>query len=90
MKDLSKKLYLYFERHLNCIDSCEKSQQEFVVKVVNEYFSDLKKMGFILDKHIEEVRSDIEADVLDMLRKKTYGHFNLRAYQFTKSDKKKN
>lgn len=77
-KDL---LYVIFERQLPTFLAEEVEQHKFIDDIVDEYFSHISgfKDTFILDNHLLEIRDDLCSEVLDMLRKKTYGQISLNS-----------
>lgn len=76
-------LYRIFERHLLDPTSKEKEQDEFIFRIVEEYVMNLIREAHIPIHYLETIRQDLEAEVLEMFRVKTYGHPNLKSY-FTK------
>lgn len=74
-------LYKIFSRQLaECHDLTEKSQ-DFVRKVVHLYTIQLTKLANIPLNMMEEVISEIEDEVIEMYRKKTYGYITLEEYR---------
>lgn len=82
MKDFKDELYRYFEEHLARLDwDPDENATEFAQAVVSEYWPKLKERGVINAKFADEIRKDLEAEVVEMLQKKIYGHFNLKHYR---------
>ncbi|RYG58833.1 hypothetical protein EON80_26470 [bacterium] len=74
-------LYTLFEQHLfNALVENETSD-EFLARVVAEYIKLLASRGMITHEHRKMIEEDLREEVLEMLRKKTYGHFNLAAFR---------
>ncbi len=75
-------LYHIFEQHLfNALVEDETSEQ-LLDCVVKEYIRQLSaEDGIIPASHLEGVETDLKEEVLEMLRKKTYGHYNLADYR---------
>jgi hypothetical protein len=74
-------LYTLFEQHLfNALVENETSD-EFLGRVVGEYIKLLQSRGTITREHRAMIEDDLREEVLEMLRKKTYGHFNLAAFR---------
>jgi calcineurin-like phosphoesterase len=74
-------LYTLFEQHLfNALVENETSD-EFLARVVAEYIKLLSSRGMITREHRSIIEEDLKEEVLEMLRKKTYGHFNLAAFR---------
>lgn len=74
-------LYSIFEKHLFNTESPTQSQDEFVAFVVCDYLSIIREKGPINCSHLAEICKDLEEEVLDMLQKKIYGHFDLVHYR---------
>lgn len=55
--------------------------QDFVRKIVNIYTLQLMKEGNIPLNFMEEVMADVEAEVVEIYRKKTYGYLTLEEYR---------
>jgi hypothetical protein len=49
--------------------------------VVQDYIHRLSQTGVILGEHRQMIEEDIRAEVVDMLRKKTYGHYSLNDFR---------
>jgi hypothetical protein len=82
-------LYEYFERHLFETEFDQgESQEEFVSKVVKDYFNDLLQVGQVCSQHLEIIKTDLEEEVTEMLQKKIYGFFSLKHYRTWASNKK--
>ncbi len=74
-------LYNIFEHYLfNAIVEDETSD-EFLTRVVADYLERLSQKGQVPREHREVIESDLKEEVLEMLRKKTYGHFNLSDFR---------
>jgi hypothetical protein len=79
-------LYHLFEQHLLNALVDEHSTDQFVDRVVKDYMERHHPRGAVPHHLIEVVRIDLRDEVLAMLRKKTYGHYNLDDYRkFIKS-----
>lgn len=74
-------LFQIFQQHLTNPDCKIVSSKEFIQKVVRTYLIFLSGAGTIPQMHLEDVVEDLEAEVLEMFRKKTYGYFNLKEYR---------
>jgi hypothetical protein len=75
-------LYNIFEHHLFNALVEDETADEFLGRVVKEYLGRLTAAdGMIPRDHIESVETDLREEVLEMLRKKTYGHFNLAEFR---------
>lgn len=78
-------LYEHFERFLfeADFDPFER-HEEFARRVADCYWTELQTQGVIPKAYANEVRKDLEAEVLDMLKKKIYGHTSLRHFRENK------
>jgi len=74
-------LYDIFEQHLFNALVEEETTDEFLVRVVSDYLMRLSGSGMIPVEHIDSIEVDLREEVLEMLRKKTYGHFNLNSFR---------
>lgn len=57
-----------------------ESSSQFVRRIVNIYTLHLLEKGNIPTQFIDEIMSDVEAEVVEMYRKKTYGYLTLEEY----------
>lgn len=73
-------LYVIFEKHLNSGRFDRAHEQELIDTVVEEYLLFLTSQGVAQHRRDESWRTNIEAEVSDMLKMKIYGHFSLRHY----------
>lgn len=77
-------LYKIFISQLEeCINIREKSQ-DLIRRVAQLYLLQLTKTATIPLEHRASVHEDIEQEVVEMYRKKTYGHLTLEDYRRTK------
>lgn len=82
-------LYTFFERHLFSSDMESITHIEFVNNVVEDYWSHFSSTGTILEKYAIEIREDLEDEVFEMLRKKTYGYYSIQDFRQAVSKKSK-
>ncbi len=82
-------LYNYFNSHLLQLDIEKESHSDFISNVVESYIVNLKNMGHICLQFELDLREDIEIEVVTMLRKTIYGHFNLDHYRKLIRERKK-
>jgi hypothetical protein len=87
MSGKSDELYIIFENQLFTAIVEEESNDEFIARVVNEYANRLSRRGVIPLSHRESILADLHDEVLTMLRKRTYGHYNLAAFRKAQSNK---
>ena len=79
-------LFTLFEQHLfNALVENETSD-EFLARVVTEYVKLLSARGIMTREHKSQIEIDLREEVLEMLRKKTYGHFNLASFRKAHTD----
>lgn len=81
-------LYEILQKQLSHETLAEQSHEKIVQSVAAEYVDSLIDFGHIPFQMIRVVIEDIEQEVLEMYRKKTYGHLNLKSYQEAKNKKK--
>ena len=74
-------LYSIFEQHLMNALIEEETTEDFVTRVVQDYLGRIGQYGSIPRTFVEVVESDLKDEVLEMLRKKTYGHFSLATFR---------
>lgn len=75
-------LYSIFEQHLFTALAEEETTDEFLNRVVADYLNRLTASGTLIPHdHIATIETDLREEVLEMLRKKTYGHFNLSEFR---------
>ncbi len=74
-------LYVIFEQHLLNALVEEESTEEFVNRVVQDYIAGVSDSASISRQHLPMVEDDLREEVLEMLRKKTYGHYSLKEFR---------
>ncbi len=85
--DKNDLLYLTFERLLLKNITAEQSFEEFAIEVVAEYLVLMAKQGVTVPQKLRLVlEMDLTEDVLEMARKKTYGHLSLQEYRQKNTD----
>ena len=75
-------LYEIFDKHLN--SGLRQTDEEIIDAVVQEYLLFLVRQGMAPHTQGSALREDIQLEVRDMLKIKTYGHFDLRHYNMAK------
>lgn len=73
MELMRDRLFEIFDRHVEEGQWKTKAQDEFIFRIVEEYVIELIRIGHIPIHYLETIREDLEAEVLDMFLKKTYG-----------------
>jgi hypothetical protein len=74
-------LFDCFERHLmNLNIECE-TEDLFIAQVLENYFLNLVSEGVTFGAMAEDIYSELYNEVLSMLNKKIYGHYNLDSYR---------
>ncbi len=76
-------LYSIFEQHLMNALIEEETTEDFVTRVARDYLGRIGQRGSIPTSFVESIETDLKDEVLEMLRKRTYGHFNLDSYRRT-------
>lgn len=74
-------LYSIFEHHLFNALVENESTEEFLTRVVREYLQRVSVNGTIAPGHLDSIEDDLRDEVLEMLRKKTYGHYSLGEFR---------
>jgi hypothetical protein len=75
-------LYSIFEQHLFTALVEGETTDDLLVRVVTDYVGHLKASGTVIPhSHLSTLESDLREEVLEMFRKKTYGHFDLTSYR---------
>ncbi len=74
-------LYSIFEHYLFNALVENETTDEFLSVVVRDYLQRLSLRGAIPFEHVAGIELDVRDEVLDMLRKKTYGHYSLTAFR---------
>jgi hypothetical protein len=74
-------LFSIFEQQLQNSLVAEDTESILVKRVVANYIVALKTQGFIPPKFLKVLEDDLCEEVLEMYRKKTYGHLELSSYR---------
>lgn len=74
-------LFKIFEHHLFNAMVEDETSSDFVDRVVQEYVKSLSASGTVPHAHRETLAADLQEEVMEMLRKKTYGHFSLTEFR---------
>ena len=84
-------LYHIFDQQLHCFDKKAETAQDLIRRVASHYTLGLLRVGSIPFHFLETIIDDIEAEVVEMYRKKTYGFVSLEEYRKSlKKRQKKN
>jgi hypothetical protein len=89
MMKVNDSLYYHFNAHLLHLDIEKESHSDFITSVVESYMKEIQTRGYLSAEHEFDLREDIELEVVIMLRKTIYGHFNLDHYRKNSRDLKK-
>lgn len=73
-------LYAIFEEHLHSGLYDEVPLEQFVRDVVDYYVKELGRTGHVPHRWHESLRTDLAADVQEMLKVKIYGHYGIGEY----------
>lgn len=84
MRTHSDPLYTIFEQHLFNALVENETTEEFLDRVVQDYLAALCSGGIIPQELRAGIEADLRDEVLEMLRKKTYGHFSLKEFRKAK------
>ncbi|MGZ3774759.1 MAG: DNA-dependent DNA polymerase [Pseudobdellovibrionaceae bacterium] len=69
------------ETQLKQTANIKEKTSDFINKVVNLYTLQLMKSGNIPLNFMEDVLTDVEAETIEIYRKKTYGFLTLEEYR---------
>ena len=79
-------LYNIFEQHLFNALVEDETTDEFLGRVVADYVAAVTVKGTVIPhEYRRTVETDIRDEVLEMLRKKTYGHYSLKEFREAKT-----
>ena len=81
-------LFEIFKKHLHSLDPETQGVQDLVYEVVGDYMAYLMKQGNVPHFFLDSMETDLREEVLEIYRKVTYGHMNLKSY--LDSQKRKN
>lgn len=82
-------LFEIFKKHLNQLDPDTQGIEDLVYEVVGDYMAHLMKQGHIPQNQMDTLESDLREEVLEIYRKVTYGHLNLKSYKQAQTQKAK-
>lgn len=81
----SDPLYLIFEQHLFTALVEEEHVDDFMARVVADYMAHLNVIGTVIPQSLRPtLEQDLRDEVLEMYRKKTYGHYSLAEFRKAK------
>ena len=80
-------LFSIFEQQLQNSLVGDDTEALLISRVVENYIGALKTQGFIPPKFMKTLEEDLKEEVLEMYRKKTYGHLELSSYRKKNSKK---
>ncbi len=78
-----------FKKHLEQIDGENQGIEDLVHEVVAEYIHHLMKKGHIPHYMLDTLETDLREEVIEIYRKITYGHMNLKSYKDSQKAKVK-
>ena len=85
MKPSVDPLYFIFEQHLMNALVEDEGSQAFIQRVVEDYILKLRASGSVIPSEtLSFIEQDLQDEVLEMLRKKTYGHHNITEFRKSK------
>ncbi len=83
-------LWTLFENHLFSAALNDENIETLADNVVSSYISELQFNGNLIPFHMKHtIIEEIKEDVIEMARKKTYGHCSLKSYLASEESKKK-
>ncbi|OFZ18803.1 MAG: hypothetical protein A2Z20_11375 [Bdellovibrionales bacterium RBG_16_40_8] len=74
-------LYDCFERHLLNLSIDNETEEGFVSTIVENYLVNMGGHGYHFTSHAEDTFRELCDEVIEMLRKKTYGHISIDQYR---------
>lgn len=77
----SDKLYELFEQRLYSTDFEPQTQEEFIFRVVEDYVEGLIQSAHIPIHFLQNLQVDLEEEVCEMLKKKTYGFYSIQEFR---------
>ena len=80
-------LFDCFYKHLMNLQISAETHELFTAQVLEDYILKLGSDGITLGNYAEDVYSELQEEVLEMLNKIIYGHYNLDAYRAKLRDK---
>lgn len=87
MKAMADLLYRLFEHHLYNALVEDETTDDFLTHVVNDYLEHSEIQTRVSPGHRDDIKEDLREEVLEMLRKKTYGHYSLTEFRKTHTEK---
>jgi tRNA A37 N6-isopentenylltransferase MiaA len=80
-------LFEIFRRKFDALDPETQRSEDLIVETVQEYMERLLLRGDIPLHFLQGIQDDLTEEVRDMLRKKTYGHMDLKSYKSSQKPK---
>ncbi len=74
-------LITIFETQLKETSNMKEKSPELIGRVVNIYALQLLNQGHVPQNFLEEILADVEAELIEIYRKKTYGFLTLEDYR---------
>lgn len=75
-------LYVIFEQHLFNFQDSDADRKTFIVNIVNDYLTYLRKMRIVIPKSLEgAIVEELAGQVNTMLVKKIYGCLSIEDYR---------
>jgi hypothetical protein len=82
-------LFEILKRKLNAVDPDNGNPEELMAETVSEYLERLLLRGHIPAQFVESIEKDLQEEVTEMFRKKTYGHSDLKSYHQSQKSRTK-
>lgn len=70
-------LFICFEKHLYNYDIEDECVEDFTSRVLEDFARSLTKFGHIPTQYLAELHNELEEEIVEMLQKKIYGHYNI-------------
>ena len=74
-------LYICFEKHLHHYVDEDECVEEFTLRVIEEIASIVLQQGHIPTQYLQEIHQELEEEIVEMLQKKIYGHWDIGHYR---------
>lgn len=78
---MTDRLHELFQMMLQQVDNLDETDAQLITRVAGSYALEIQQDGEIPGAFLEDVLVDLEAEVLVMYRKTTYGYWSLRDYR---------
>ncbi|MCC7404904.1 MAG: hypothetical protein IT288_10960 [Bdellovibrionales bacterium] len=80
-------LYVCFEKNLHEYLVEDESVEEFSSRVIQDFATRLVSKGHIPTQYLEGLHQELEEEIIEMLQKKIYGHWDIGNYRRSLKDR---